>query len=346
MQPVAGMKRRNARATVKTIEDIARLASVSKSTVSRALSDSPLVARETRERIQALAREHDFRIHVSARRLSLKESRTIAFVTHGCYPEFSVADLFTLEILGGITAALYANGYDLLMVNVDPKDTSWARDYLDSGRADGFILIMPSRKQSHIRTLVEMQAPFIIWGVPPARTSCCSVTGDSLRGGRLATERLIAVGRRRIAFLGGPSEELEIQERLKGYREALRSASLPVDPALLAYGDFSDRSGADAMLRLLAQAGDLDGVFVTGDLMAVAAMKALRESGRRVPEDVAVVGFDDLSIAQHSVPPLTTISQNVPLAGRLLAENLLQYLKTGAVTNVSMPVRLVIRESA
>ncbi|MBN2371105.1 MAG: LacI family DNA-binding transcriptional regulator, partial [Vicinamibacteria bacterium] len=136
----------------RTIEDIARLAAVSKSTVSRALNDSPLISRETKRRIQALAHEHQFKIDASARRLSLKQGRTIAFVTHGCYKEFSFADLFTLEILGGISVALHANGYDLLLANVDPRETAWARDYLDSGRADGFILIMPSRKQTHIRT--------------------------------------------------------------------------------------------------------------------------------------------------------------------------------------------------
>ncbi|MBN2371348.1 MAG: substrate-binding domain-containing protein, partial [Vicinamibacteria bacterium] len=223
---------------------------------------------------------------------------------------------------------------------------AWARDYLDSGRADGFILIMPSRKQTHIRTLLEMEAPFIIWGVPPARTNCCSVTGDSVRGGRIATERLIAIGRKRVAFIGGPPEEIEVRQRHEGYCEALQSASLSTDSALAAHGDFSDRSGAAAMLRLLEQVPDLDGVFVAGDLMAIAAMKTLRERGRRVPEDVAVVGYDDLSIAQHAVPPLTTVSQNVPLAGRLLAENLLQYIKTGIVTNVSVSVHLIVRESA
>jgi DNA-binding LacI/PurR family transcriptional regulator len=346
MQPVALMARKSAGSRIQTIEDIARMAAVSKSTVSRALNDSPLIARKTKQRIQAIAHEHQFRIDASARRLSLKQSRTIAFVTHGCYTEFSCADLFTLEILGGISVGLHANGYDLLLANVDPRDTTWARDYLDSGRADGFILIMPSRKQIHIRTLLEMQAPFIIWGVPPARTSCCSVTGDNVRGGRLATERLIEIGRKRIAFLGGPPEEVEVQQRHAGYREALQTVSLPVDSTLAAYGDFSDRSGAAAMLRLLEQAPDLDGVFVSGDLMAIAAMKTLRERGRRVPDDVAVVGYDDLSIAQHAVPPLTTVSQNVPLAGKLLAENLLQYIKTGIVTNVSVSVHLVVRESA
>jgi DNA-binding LacI/PurR family transcriptional regulator len=331
---------------VQTIADIARLAGVSKSTVSRALSDSPLIGDETKERIRAIAREHNFQINASARRLSMKESRTIAFVTHAYHKEFSVADLFGLEILGGISSGLYANGYDMLVVHVDPNSSEWAHQYLDTGRVDGFILMTSTRKQNHIRLLVEMGAPFIVWGVPQLNQNCCSVTGDNFNGGKLATGHLIRSGRQRIAFLGGPAKELEVQQRFGGYETTLREAGRSIDPALTAYGDFSNTSGAQAMQKLLEQAPDLDAVFVNSDLMAIAAMDVIRETGRRVPEDVAVVGYDDLSIAEHSNPPLTTVRQNIPLAGKMLAQNLIDYLKTGVVTNMSIPVALVARKSA
>ena len=332
--------------SVQTIADIARLANVSKSTVSRALNDSPLIGNETKERIRAIAREHNFRINAPARRLSLKESRTIAFVTHAYHKDFSVADLFGLEIMGGISNGLYANGYDMLVVHVNPRDTEWAHQYLDSGRADGFILMTSSRKQSHIKALMEMGAPFIIWGIPQPNCGCCSVSGDNLNGGKLATEYLVRSGRQRIAFLGGPADELEVKQRFAGYESALRSAGKSVEAELWAYGDFSDTSGAAAMRRLLKQAPDLDAVFVNSDLMAIAAMDVIRADGLRVPEDIAVVGYDDLSIADYINPPLTTIRQNVPLAGRLLAQNLIQYLQTGVVTNVTIPVQLIVRKSA
>jgi DNA-binding LacI/PurR family transcriptional regulator len=331
---------------VQTIADIARLANVSKSTVSRALNDSPLIGDETKERIRAIAREHNFRINAPARRLSLKQSRTIAFVTHAYHKDFSVADLFGLEIMGGISKGLYIKGYDMLVVHVDPRDIDWAHQYLDSGRADGFILMTSTRKQSHIKTLVEMGAPFIIWGIPQPDCGCCSVSGDNFNGGKLATEYLIRSGRQRIAFLGGPAYELEVKLRYSGYEAALREAGKSIDPELLAYGNFSDTSGAEAMERLLRQAPDLDAVFVNSDLMAISAMDMIRENDRRVPEDIAVVGYDDLSIAEHSYPPLTTIRQNVPLAGKLLAQNLIQYLETGVVTNVTIPVELIKRKSA
>jgi DNA-binding LacI/PurR family transcriptional regulator len=331
---------------VQTIADIARLAKVSKSTVSRALNDSPLIGDETKERIRLIARQHNFRINVPARQLSSKKSRTIAYVTHCHHKEFSVADLFGLEIMGGVASSLSANGYDMLVLHVNPRETEWAQQYLESGRVDGFILLTSSRKQYHIRALVELGAPFIVWGVPGPNSHYCSVTGDNIAGGKLATEHLIRSGRGRIAFLGGPAEELEVQHRYQGYESALLESGKSGEPALLAYGDYSNTSGAAAMGRLLGQAPDLDAVFVNSDLMAIAAMDVLRQQGRRVPEDVAVVGYDDLSIAEHCYPPLTTIRQNIPMAGKLLAQNLIQYLQTGVLTHVTIPVELVVRQSA
>ncbi len=332
--------------SVQTIADIARLAKVSKSTVSRALNDSPLIGEETRARIRAIARQNNFQINVPARQLSMQQSRTIAFVTYAYHKDFSWADLFGLEIMGGVAKGLNESGYDMLIIHMDPRDTNWAHKYLDTGRVDGFILMTATCEPSHIHALLDIGAPFIIWGNTLPGLSYCSIMGDNTAGGRLGAEHLIRSGRKRIAFLGGPSDDLEVQQRFAGFKSALVEADMKMDPALVAYGDFSDTSGAAAMLKLLGQAPDLDAVFVNSDLMAIAAMDALREQGRRVPEDVAVVGYDDLSIAEHSNPPLTTIRQNIPLAGKMLAQNLVQYLETNVVTNVSIPVELVMRKSA
>ncbi len=332
--------------SVHTIADIARLAGVSKSTVSRALSDSPLIGNETKERIRLIAQTHNFQINIPAQRLSTRQSNTIAFVTHAYHQMFTVADLFTLEILGGISEGLKKHNYDLLMVYVDPCVNDWAAQHFNTGKVDGFILMTSSRKHSHIKTLLDQGAPFIAWGTPGSEPNYCTVTGDDHEGGKLAAQRLIGLGRQRIAFLGGPPDELEVQKRYAGFVEALLSAGMTSEPALVAYGDYSDTSGGEAMQTLLAQAPDLDAVFVNSDLMAIAAMKVLRKAGRRIPEDVAVIGYDNLSITEHCSPPLTTISQNIHLAGNLLATNLLQYLQTRLVTHVTVPVELVIRESA
>ena len=332
--------------SVKTIADIAELAGVSKATVSRALNDSPLIAEETKAKIRAIAKEHSFQINVPARQLSMKQSRTIAFVTHAYHKEFSIADLFGLEIMGGISHGLMLQGFDMLVIHVNPQDTKWAHQYYDTGRVDGFILMTSTRKQYHVKALLEVGAPFIVWGIPQPSQKYCSVTGDNITGGKLATEHLIRLGRQKIAFIGGSDYELEVQHRLSGYKSALQEAERTINPDLIEYGDYSNTSGGEAMQRLLDKTPDIDAVFVNSDLMAIAAMNVIRENGKRVPEDISVVGYDDLSIAEHSNPPLTTIRQNVPLAGKLLAQNLIQYLQSGMATNVTIPVELIVRKSA
>jgi DNA-binding LacI/PurR family transcriptional regulator len=332
---------------VSTIADIARLAGVSKSTVSRALNDSPLIGPDTKERIREIAREHRFQMNDSARRLSLRQSNVVALVTYAYKADVKLPDTFMLEIMSGISAGLHADGYDLLVIQVSPKDTNWVRRYHDSGRVDGFVLLAASCTQQHIRTLTEARTPFVIWGLVPANHEYCSVSGDSSAGGRTATEHLLRSGRKRVAFLGGPARELEVQDRFKGYAAALHDAGIALDETLVEYVEhYGAASGANAMRALLERADELDGVFVNSDVMAIAAMDEIRAHGRCVPDDIAVVGYDDISIAAHSDPPLTTISQNGPLAGRLLAENLIQHLRTGAVTNVAIPAELVVRRSA
>jgi DNA-binding LacI/PurR family transcriptional regulator len=332
--------------SVRTISDIARLAGVSKSTVSRALNDSPLIGDETKDRVRAVAREHKFVMNASARRLSLMQSHVIGLMTHPYTSESSTTDIFMLEVMGGISNGLRARGYDLLLIHVGKDDADWADNYVETGRVDGFIVLSTSCTPMQIENLVQLKAPFIMWGRQVGSRRHCSVSGDSFAGGKLATEHLLGSGRRRIAFLGGPASELEVSDRFGGYEEALREAGVNVDPALVAYGDYTARSGRAVMRSLLARNPDLDAVFVNSDLMAIEAMDAIREQGRVVPEDVAVVGYDDISMARFSNPPLTTIRQNGPLAGRLLAENLVQYVQTGVVTNVSIPAELVVRRSA
>src|SRR5260221_9257805 len=223
--------------SVHTIADIARLAGVSKSTVSRALNDSPLIGDETKDRIRAIAAEHRFQLNVPARRLSLQQSNTIAFVTYAYKADFSVPDVFMLEIMSGISRALHAQHYDLLIVHVDPNDTDWAHQYLDTGRVDGFILLSATCTEQNIATLVERGAPFVLWGSAPGAGGFCSVNGDSIASGKIATEHLLRSGRKRVAFLGGPAKGYEVQERYRGYEAALHEAGREIDPLLVVHGD-------------------------------------------------------------------------------------------------------------
>ncbi|MFN8441948.1 MAG: LacI family DNA-binding transcriptional regulator [Caldilineaceae bacterium] len=333
---------------VQTLDDIAHLANVSKSTVSRALNNSPLLNQETKERIQAIARTHNFRINASARNLRIRQSHTIAFVTPDSDSEiFIPQSQFGLEILAGIDNGLRALGYDLLIVHVNQRDTAWMHAYYDSARVDGFVLLTEGRKQSHIKKLVELGAPFITWGIPLPNFNYCTVTGDNVTGGMLATQHLISIGRQQIAFLGGPETDISVQQRFKGYEKALQTGGRSSDPKLVAYGeDYSYTAGIATMQRLLDGTPALDAVFANSDLMALGAIKALKDRSKQVPGTVAVVGYDDVSIASYNTLPLTTIRQNIALAGKLLGQNLIQFIQTGVVTNVIIPVELVIRESA
>lgn len=333
--------------TVQTLEDIARLANVSRSTVSRALNDSPLINQETKERIQAIARKYHYRINAPARNLRLRQSRTVAFIAPDYSPDFfSGEDLFGKELLSGIGKGLRLLGYDLLIVHVKPRDTAWVQDYLDSGRVDGFILMTSTVKPSLIKNLVEIGTPFIGWGTPVPKINYCSISGDNLSGGTLATRHLIHIGRKQIAFLGGPADNLTVQHRFKGYENSLQASGRSVDPDLVTFSDYSYASGCTAMERLMNQSPDLDAVFTNSDLTAIAAIHVMQDRGKRVPEDIAVVGYDDLPIALYNNLPLTTIRQNLPLAGELLAKNLIQYIQTRVVTNVTIPVELVLRKTA
>jgi DNA-binding LacI/PurR family transcriptional regulator len=329
---------------LKSIEDIAVLAGVSKSTVSRALNKSPLVSDETRERILAIASEHDFKPSFCARNLSMKRSCTIAFVNHpGCKCGGGGSDPFSMEIMSGISIGLHELGYGLLVVYVDPADKSWASYYLDSGRVDGFILMTSEKKRDHIELLRSMGAPFIAWG--HGGDDYCSVCGDDRKGGRIAAERLISTGRRRIAFLGGLRGEYEVKERYEGYAAALKEAGL--DPReFVAYGDYSEACAERETARLFEKHPDVDAVFAASDYMAIAAMRWIIASGRLVPGDVALIGYDDLSIASYVTPRLTTVSQQVTLAGRMLARDIVSFLEKRVITNTEVPVELVLRDSA
>jgi DNA-binding LacI/PurR family transcriptional regulator len=334
-------------ARAQTISDIARLAGVSKSTVSRALNDSPLIGTETKERIRQIAREHRFAMNEPARRLSLRQSNVAGLVMFGKPGGEYTPDMFMLEIMGGISNGLHEHGYELLVIQPHEDDENWARSYVASGRADGFIVLSASCTPRRLKLLTESEAPFVVWGRQSPTGACSSVSGDNVTGGRRATEHLLATGKRRILFLGGPDWAPEIVERRLGYQTALAEAGIEIDPLLVSPlpWDQPEDDAAEVVRRLLDEGVELDGIAANSDRYAIGALEALRERGLRVPEDVGVVGYDDVAVARLASPPLTTIRQDGALAGRLLARTLVQQIQTGAITNVSMPAELVVRES-
>jgi len=344
MQPVALSES----ARIQTISDIARLAGVSKSTVSRALNDSPLIGRETKDRIRLIAQEHRFALNEPARRLSRGQSNVAGLVMFGNPGGHYTPDMFMLELMGGISTGLLEEGYELLVVQPFAADEDFARRYVDSGRADGFVVLSASCTPRRLELLVESGVPFVVWGRHAQHGEFSSVSGDNFGGGRLAAQHLISTGRRRIAFVGGPEWAPEAVERRRGYESALTEAGIDLDPALVVPTPWHDpeRYAGEAVGRLLDDGVKLDGIVTNSDRYAIGAIDALRSRSLDVPGDVAVVGYDDVAMAQFTVPALTTIRQDGPLAGRLIARALVQHVQTGAVSNVAMPAELVVRESA
>ncbi|MBN2508942.1 MAG: LacI family DNA-binding transcriptional regulator [Spirochaetales bacterium] len=328
-----------------SINDIARIAGVSKATVSRALNGSPLVNQETKELIVNIAKEHAFLPSSIARNLSLRSSRTIGFVTHA-YSKGScqISDPFSIELMGGAAIGLHEMGYDMLVLHVDPKNTDWAAQYLDSGKVDGFILVTSERKHNHITHLLDMGAPFVAWGYGEGRFN--SVRGDDYTGGSMAAELLVSRGCKNIACLCGPVEERDTANRLAGCTDMARNKGITLDTRLILHGTYGEESGRTVMEELLTRDNKIDGVFAFSDLMAIGAMKVLAEKGIRVPEDIAIVGFDDIEVASYVKPALTSISQHIAEGGKLLAKAITGSLHDKAISNVVMPVELIRRESA
>lgn len=334
--------------TVRRMRDIARLAGVSESTVSRALADSPLVNEETKARVRRIAQEHSYVVNEQARNFRLKRTGTIAVVIP--IDDFEVqtlSDPFFMELLGSIADALNARGFDLLLSRVDAASSGWRKAMHDTRRADGTILIGQSTQHRAINRLADADLPLVVWGgrLPDQRYP--TVGCDNERGGLLATEHLIACGRRRIAFLGHlPLPEVEL--RYRGHVQALRAAGMQVDPELVYDSRFSSDDARRAVTRMLAASGrpPIDALFASSDVLAMAAITALKERGLSVPEDVAVVGFDDIALAAWYNPPLTTVRQHIAEGGRLLVERMMERLEGRKVAPVMLAPELVIRGSS
>mgnify|MGYP003334552253 FL=1 len=326
--------------------DIARLAGVSASTVSRALNGSQLINPETRQRIVALARSMNYSINASAKNLRLGYNRTIAVVIpYDRNTRQHISDPFFLSMLGALADALTERGHDLLLSRVDAERLTDLAEICDTGRAGAVAVIGQWGQHAQLNALAEREVPFVVWGAQLPRQRYCTVGTDNVRGGRLATEHLLSLGRTRIAFMGDITMP-EAAQRHEGHVAALRDAGLSPDPALHIVTSFNGGEETQAAMRqFLAQGRPIDGLFAASDLIAMNAMSVLLSLGHRVPEDVSVVGYDDIDAAAHWHPPLTTIRQPLGEAGVAMVDCLLQAVKGEHPASRLLDTTLVVRGS-
>ena len=326
--------------------DIARLAGVSVSTVSRALNGSTLINEETKKRIEQLARSLNYSINLGAQNLRLQKNQTIAVVVpFDARSRQHISDPFFLSIVGSIADALTDRGYDMLLSRVDAERLDTAAALFDSGKAIGLVIIGQWRHHDQLNAMAARKLPVVVWGGQLPQQLYCSVGGDNVGGGLMATRHLLQQGRRRIVFLGD-AQLPEVQLRRQGYLQALHEAGLSGEPKLELAVPFEIIAARQALDRLCAGRTRFDGLLACSDLLALQAVQALRAHGRGVPQDVAVIGYDDMPVATYSDPPLTTVHQPVALAGSEIVDALLSLLRGERAAPRTLPVHLVLRESA
>ncbi|NQX11796.1 LacI family DNA-binding transcriptional regulator [Microbacteriaceae bacterium VKM Ac-2855] len=328
-----------------TLEAVAARAGVSRATVSRVVNGSPKVSPDIVEAVQKAILELDYVPNRAARMLASRRTLSIALIV----PESTArvfADPFFAAVVQGIAMRLSDTEYTLTMLIASESNGEKTRRYLLGGNVDG-ALVVSHHSGDHSYAHLANTLPVVFGGRPlsPDERDSYYVDVDNAAGAADATAHLVATGRRSIATIAGPQDMPPGVDRLSGWRRALTDAGL--SDALVEVGDFSPESGTAAMQRLLDRGEPIDAVFAANDQMAIGAYTAIYAAGLRIPEDIAVVGFDDDLFARSAVPALTTMHQSPPDLGARMAESLVALIAGHPVERVTlMPTTLVVRRSS
>ncbi|AZM64320.1 MULTISPECIES: LacI family DNA-binding transcriptional regulator [unclassified Streptomyces] len=331
-----------------TLEEVAALAGVGRGTVSRVINNAAGVKDSTRRAVQRAIAELGYVPNLAARSLAGRRADAVALVmTEPDWRQFG--EPFFSEIVRSVGDALTDTEIQLLLTLVR-TDAERRRlvEYARGGRVDGVMLMSVHAEDALPDMLADVGLPTVLLGRRSGDEAVTYVDADNTGGARSAVTHLLKAGRRSIGTITGPPDMYVAQCRLRGYREALERGGVEARPSWTAEGDFSADSGHRAMAELIERAPEIDGVFAASDTMAAGALGALRAAGRRVPEDVAVVGFDDFPLAQHTAPKLTTVRQPLEEIGRTMVRLLLEEMDAPAVAwrHVILRTELVLRDSA
>ena len=337
-----------------TLDEVAARAGVGRGTVSRVVNGSPQVSPQAREAVQRAIEELGYVPNRAARALVTRRTDAVALVVSES-EERVFGEPFFARIVRSISSALTETHMQLwLAMAQSPAERRLVERHLTDQHVDGVMLLSLHDDDPLPALLAERELPTVLGGRPARMLNADENSGgpvafvdnDNEGGALAAVEHLLGRGRRAVAVIAGPQDMGAGVARLQGYRTALTRSGVPGDERLVGYGDFGEASGTTAMHELLDARPDLDAVFAASDLMAAGALRALRERGRSVPGDVAVVGFEDSAIARTTEPPLTTVHQSVEQMGREMARLLLARIAGAEARSVVLDTYLVVRESA
>lgn len=328
-----------------TMSQLAKLAGVSASTVSRALAGNRLINEQTRERIAALALELGFQPNLLARNLRMRRTEAIGVVLPlGHQADQHLTDPFFLTLIGYLADELAQHGYDMLLKKIVPHNEHWLRQLAESGRVDGIIVIGQSNQEPELALVARSYEPMVVWGASHPDQKYVTVGSDNVAGGALATRHLIAQGRRRLIFLGD-NRVPEIAQREAGFQKVCDAAGLGASAHSVRVGLVADHAYRE-LLDIIDREAGVDGIVAASDVIAIAAIRALETRKRKVPRDVAVVGYDDVPLAEHVVPTLTTIRQDLALGAHLMIEKLFGLIAGVSQMSTVMEPQLIVRQSS
>ncbi len=328
-----------------TLGDIAGRAGVSVATASRALNDHPAVNDETKRHVWKIAQQcnYVFRPNMPTA-LGSAVATIMIIIPPPQGRQGTIADPFYLEFIGSVGEAARESRCDILISHIELQSRRDLNQLMSENRADGVIFLGQSILHDRFNELALKHRNFVVWGAELPGQKYCAIGSDNNRGGRRATSHLLRMGRRRIVFLGN-TEAGEARQRYEGYKDAHEAEGFEISKDLVLPARFDIESASAAINGLLARGIEFDGVFAVSDLIAMGAIRALNKAGLTVPEAVSVVGYDDIQLARYIRPALTTISQNISTAGRIMVSKLLNASERGEMISERMSTDLIVRES-